>query len=62
MKIHQSGSHLTDKRGARVEDWSWAQTKRRLTALYRLARDAGFRGGLADLLPTVAGWVGAKRF
>ena len=30
--------------------------------LDRLARDAGFRGGLADLLPTVAGWVGAKRF
>jgi ABC-type multidrug transport system fused ATPase/permease subunit len=38
VKIYQSGSHLTDKRGARVEDWSWAQTRRRLTALYRLAR------------------------
>jgi hypothetical protein len=30
--------------------------------LDRLARDAGFHGGLADLLPSVAGWVGAKRF
>ena len=38
MKVYQPGTHLTDKRGARVEDWSWAQTKRRLTALYRLAR------------------------
>lgn len=30
--------------------------------LDRLARDAGLHGGLADLLPSVAGWVGAKRF
>jgi ATP-binding cassette subfamily B protein len=29
---------LTHHRGATVEDWSWAQTRRRLTALYRLAR------------------------
>jgi hypothetical protein len=30
--------------------------------LDRLARDAGFHDGLADLLPSVAGWVGGKRF
>jgi hypothetical protein len=30
--------------------------------LDRLARDAGFHGGLADLLPSVASWFGAKRF
>ena len=30
--------------------------------LDRLARDAGYHNGLADLLPSVAGWLGAKRF
>jgi hypothetical protein len=30
--------------------------------LDRLARDAGLHGGLADLLPSVSGLVGAKRF
>ncbi len=36
-------------RGGRpsVEDWSWAQTKRRLTALYRLARPYKLRTALA---------------
>jgi ATP-binding cassette subfamily B protein len=38
MKVWQPGSHLSQHRGAKVEDWSWAQTKRRLTTLYRLAR------------------------
>jgi len=38
MRVHQPGGHLM--RGGRpaVEDWSWAQTRRRLHALYRLAR------------------------
>ncbi len=38
MRVHQPGGHLM--RGGRptVEDWSWPQTKRRLHALYRLAR------------------------
>ena len=30
--------------------------------LDRLARDAGFHNGLADVLSSVAGWLGAKRF
>jgi ABC-type multidrug transport system fused ATPase/permease subunit len=38
MKVWQAGSHLTDQRSARVEDWSWAQTRRRLGILFRLAR------------------------
>src|SRR3954451_15429137 len=38
MRVHQPGSHLTRGGRPQVEDWSWAQTKRRLTALYRLAR------------------------
>jgi ABC-type multidrug transport system fused ATPase/permease subunit len=39
MRVHQPGAHLM-RRGERVEvdDWSWARTKRRLRALYRLAR------------------------
>ena len=33
MKVWQFGTHLTDERGARVEDWSWRQTRRRLRVL-----------------------------
>ncbi len=29
VKVYQAGSHLTDQRGARVDDWSWARTRRR---------------------------------
>jgi ABC-type multidrug transport system fused ATPase/permease subunit len=38
MKVWQAGSHLTDERGARVADWSWRQTRRRLGVLVRLTR------------------------
>ena len=38
MRVHQPGSHLMAGGRPKVDDWSWAQTKRRLTALYRLAR------------------------
>ncbi len=50
MRVHQPGGHLM--RGGRptVEDWSWQQTKRRLRALYRLARP--YRG--RTLLATVS--------
>src|SRR5438445_7955201 len=47
MRVHQPGSSLTRARGVQVEDWSWAQTKRRLTALYRLARPYKARTALA---------------
>ena len=49
MRVHQPGSHLT--RGGRptVEDWSWAQTRRRLTVLHRLARPYRWRTALAVL-------------
>ncbi|MGZ4416264.1 MAG: ABC transporter ATP-binding protein [Gaiellaceae bacterium] len=50
MKVHQAGSHLTDQRGARVDDWSWARTRRRLGVLYRLAYP--YRG--RTLLATVS--------
>ena len=38
MRVHQPGSHLMRGGRAEVDDWSWAQTKRRLATLYRLAR------------------------
>ena len=38
MRVHQPGSHLMRGGRPQVEDWSWAQTKRRLATLYRLAR------------------------
>jgi ABC-type multidrug transport system fused ATPase/permease subunit len=38
MRVWQPGGHLMRERGAEVDDWSWAQTRRRLTTLYRLAR------------------------
>ena len=47
MRVHQPGSHLMRGGRPQVEDWSWAQTKRRLTALYRLARPYKARTTLA---------------
>src|SRR5215217_6061205 len=49
MRVWQPGAHLSQVRGAQVEDWSWAQTKRRLTTLYRLARPYKLRVTLAIL-------------
>src|SRR5947209_15808183 len=37
MRVFQPHTHLTMQRGARVDDWSWGRTKRRLRALYQLA-------------------------
>jgi ATP-binding cassette subfamily B protein len=36
LKVWQAGSHLTMQRGAEVDDWSWAQTVRRVSTLARL--------------------------
>ena len=36
MRMHQPGSHLTQARGAQVDDWSWARTARRIGVLVRL--------------------------
>ena len=37
-EVHQPGSHLMRGGRPQVDDWSWAQTKRRLATFYRLAR------------------------
>jgi ATP-binding cassette subfamily B protein len=47
MRVWQAGTHLTEQRGARVDDWSWGQTRRRLAALAGLARPYPARTGLA---------------
>jgi ABC-type multidrug transport system fused ATPase/permease subunit len=36
VRVWQPGSHLTQHRGAEVDDWSWARTRRRLLTLARL--------------------------
>ncbi len=47
MRVWQPGTHLSQVRGADIKDWSWAQTKRRLRTLYRLARPYRARVALA---------------
>jgi ATP-binding cassette subfamily B protein len=37
MRVWQPGGHLTQQRGAKVDDWSWAQTARRIKTLAKLA-------------------------
>ena len=37
-EVWRYSSHLMDERGARVDDWSWRQTRRRIRVLLRLAR------------------------
>jgi ABC-type multidrug transport system fused ATPase/permease subunit len=47
MRVHQPGSHLMRGGRSQIDDWSWARTKRRLSALYRLARPYKARTVLA---------------
>jgi len=49
VRVWQPGSHLVTDRSGKVEDWSWAQTKRRLSTLYRLLRPYKLQTGLAIL-------------
>jgi ATP-binding cassette subfamily B protein len=36
VRVWQPGGHLTQERGAEVDDWSWRRTRRRLATLARL--------------------------
>src|SRR5574340_508572 len=47
MRVWQAGGHLTHQWGVRVEDWSWAQSRRRLAMLVRLARPYPVRTALS---------------
>ncbi|MEP7223335.1 MAG: ABC transporter ATP-binding protein [Actinomycetota bacterium] len=55
MKIWQAGSHLTGQRDARVDDWSWRQTRRRLRVLLRLAHP--YKGRTALALVTLVAYT-----
>jgi len=54
MRVWQPGSSLTDPRGAKVSDWSWRQTVRRVHALATLARPYKARTALAVVSLLVA--------
>lgn len=47
MKVWQPGSHLTMDRGAKVDDWSWRRTARRIGTLARLTAPYKLRTSLA---------------
>ena len=47
MRVHQPGQHLTQARGAKVEDWSWKRTARRVGVLVQLMRPYRRRTALA---------------
>jgi ABC-type multidrug transport system fused ATPase/permease subunit len=47
MRVWQPGGHLTQHRGAKVDDWSWRATTRRLRTLARLAAPYKLRTTLA---------------
>jgi ABC-type multidrug transport system fused ATPase/permease subunit len=47
VRVWQAGSHLMRERGAEVEDWSWARTRRRLGMLARLTRPYKARTGFS---------------
>jgi ABC-type multidrug transport system fused ATPase/permease subunit len=47
MRVWQPGGHLMRERGASVEDWSWARTRRRLGTLARLTRPYKTRTGFS---------------
>jgi ABC-type multidrug transport system fused ATPase/permease subunit len=47
VKVWQAGTHLTDHRSAKVADWSWRQTRRRIGLLARLATPYRARTTLA---------------
>jgi ATP-binding cassette, subfamily B, bacterial len=47
VRVWQAGSHLTQQRGAKVDDWSWPKTRRRLATLARLTAPYKGRTALA---------------
>jgi ATP-binding cassette subfamily B protein len=55
LRVWQAGSHLTEQRAARVDDWSWRQTRRRLAILLRLA--GPYRGRTTLAVVTLVGYT-----
>src|SRR5207247_9460296 len=47
MRVWQPGGHLMSERGAKVDDWSWARTRRRVATLARLTAPYKWRTPLS---------------
>jgi ATP-binding cassette subfamily B protein len=47
MRVWQPGGHLTAQRAAKVEDWSWRRTRRRIGTLAHLTRPYKLRTSLS---------------
>lgn len=58
MRVYQPGSHLLEERNAKVRDWSWAKTRRRLATLRALAAPYRWRT-ILSLLSLLAATVTA---
>jgi ABC-type multidrug transport system fused ATPase/permease subunit len=57
MRVHQPGGHLMRGGRAEVDDWSWERMRRRLAALYRLARP--YKGRTAVAVVSLLGATAA---
>jgi ATP-binding cassette, subfamily B, bacterial len=49
MRVHQPGGHLMRERDAKVDDWSWGKTRKRLGVLWRLLQPYRRRAALSVL-------------
>jgi ATP-binding cassette, subfamily B, bacterial len=49
MRVHQPGGHLMRERDAKVDDWSWGKTRKRLGLLWRLLQPYRRRAALSVL-------------
>jgi ATP-binding cassette subfamily B protein len=58
MRVHQPGSHLRQERDAKVRDWSWPKTRRRLGTLRGLAAPYRWRA-ILSLISLLAATVTA---
>jgi ATP-binding cassette, subfamily B, bacterial len=58
MRVYQPGSHLLEERNAKVRDWSWPKTRRRLATLRGLAAPYRWRT-ILSLLSLLAATVTA---
>jgi ABC-type multidrug transport system fused ATPase/permease subunit len=54
VRVWQPGGHLMRERGAQVEDWSWASTRRRVGTLARLTRPYPLRTSLSIVALLIA--------
>jgi ATP-binding cassette, subfamily B, bacterial len=58
VRVYQPGSHLLEERDAKVRDWSWPKTRRRLRTLHGLAAPYRWRA-ILSLISLLAATVTA---